>query len=403
MKERPTPITSDVISPNAVPGGHYHFSPKAVVIAGPPAAGKSHAARLLVDDFGYTLISLDLIVPRVAAKHGGDVESTRDPKTYNDFKNEFLHILRDSKFKNIVIEGCRMSFGHIYDAFMSSIYDLYSPFTIAQAFYLNPPREIRKQRFLLRQIRYSKMRIKGDTSAHIAKELSKVFWEKHEPVLPDFAVIEDTDTIAAWATENAHTAHPGVPEQDREVFKTIAEADSFNPFYQTIEYRGRCLVPGFTQSPKAWENIMRLNVDFKGKSLCDYGCMHGYYTFKAEEAGATGFGVDMDRGAIDLSNYLAEVKRSQCHFQVYDITTPLKQKYDIILALNVLHRTGKFELTTEIMFDHCNECILEVGESQLPFIESQGVLQGFKIKTNIPSHRVQSCIGPRRVLHMVRG
>ncbi|MBI9079248.1 MAG: class I SAM-dependent methyltransferase [Pseudodesulfovibrio sp.] len=130
--------------------------------------------------------------------------------------------------------------------------------------------------------------------------------------------------------------------------------------------------------------------------------MHGYYTFKAEEAGAIGVGVDKDKGSIDLCQYLAEIKRSQCSFMVYDINTPFKQKYDIIMALNVLHRTGQFEHTTANMFRHCNECILEVGESQLSVIISESVRQGFKLKRNIPSHRQQSCIGPRRVLHMER-
>ena len=377
----------------------YRFSPKVVIIAGPPAAGKSFAAKRLADEFGYTLLRLDGITPDVAAKYGAKIDIVRHPDTYQDFKQYFATFLRGHRFEDIVLEGCRVSHPHIHKAFLEALKDLYSPFTVVQCFYLNPSREVRMERFLLRKIQAAKSAIKSGKGKPAD---TRPFCETLEPVLPDYQVVEQTDDILAWAEANRDAVHPGVPEADREVFRAIAEATSFNPFYQTIEYRGRILVPGFTQSSLAWDNILKLEVDFAGKTLCDYGCMHGYYTFKAEEMGAVGVGLDMDQGAVDLANYLASVKNSNCHFMVYDITTPLRQRYDIILALNVLHRTGQFELTTEIMFAHCDECILEVGEQQLPVIIGEGTRQGFKLRRNIPSHRTQSCIGPRRILHMVR-
>ncbi|NDV18538.1 methyltransferase domain-containing protein [Pseudodesulfovibrio sp. JC047] len=376
----------------------YHFSPKVVIIAGPPAGGKSYAAQMLADDFGYAQIRLDAITPTVAQKYGGDIETVRHPKTYLDFKNNFIQILRTLRYQDIVFEGCRISHPHIHQAFLDALCDMYSPYTIRQSFYLKPARDVRMERFLLRTIRQTKQAIKTGSQPHQPGQ----FCEMLEPVLPDFKEVQDSDVIGEWAEANRKTTHPGIAVEDRDIFKTIAEADSFNPFYQTIESNGRVLVPGFTQSPLTWKNMLKLGVNFTGKTLCDYGCMHGYYTFKAEEMGAHGTGMDMDQGAISLSTNLATAKRSNCQFMVYDITTPLPQKYDIILALNVLHRTGKFELTTKIMFEHCNETILEVGESQLPVILGEGTRQGFSLASNLPSHRYQSCIGPRRVLHMVR-
>lgn len=403
MEKQHTQSESASPTEQTVPKKIYNFSPKVAVIAGPPAGGKSYAAKRLVDEFGYQLISLDGINPEIAKKHGGNIEAVRDSKTYSDYRKAFAKVLRPARYRDIVLEGCRVSHPHIFQAFVSVLSDIYSPYTIIQAFYVNPPREVRQEQFLLRKIRYAKQNIKGGDAAFVKKQMDQPFCEMLEPVLPGFAEVENADVVADWAAANVGKAHPHIEEEDREVFKAIAEAESFNPFYQTIEYRGRVLVPGFTESPRAWRNILKLGVNFEGKSLCDYGCMHGYYTFKAEEVGATGVGLDVDQGAVDLANYLAGKKGSGNHFMVYDITTPLKQKYDIIMALNVLHRTGKFELTTEIMFDHCNECILEVGESQLPFIIAEGTRQGFKLQANIPSHRQQSsCIGPRRVLHMAR-
>jgi cytidylate kinase len=398
MKEQCTPKTVAETGKQASPARTYRFSPKVVIIAGPPAAGKSFAARRLADDLGYDLLRLDGFTHKVAERHGGDIEAVRQPGTYADFKEAFLPQLRARRFRDLVFEGCRVSHPHIHQAFLDALDDIYSPFTIVRPFYLNPPREIRMQRFALRRVRQTKEAVKAGKPLPAATP----FCEMLEPVLDGYEVIADSDDIVRWAEANRDAVHPGVPESDREVFKAIAEADSFNPFYQTIEYRGRVLVPGFTQSGLAWQNILKLGVEFAGKTLCDYGCMHGYYTFKAEEMGAAGVGLDMDRGAVDLANYLAGAKGSGCHFMVYDITTPLKQRYDIILALNVLHRTGKFELTTRIMFEHCNECILEVGESQLPVIIAEATRQGFKLVRNIPSHRTQSCIGPRRILHMAR-
>ncbi|WP_338669591.1 methyltransferase domain-containing protein [Pseudodesulfovibrio methanolicus] len=398
MKEQCTPKAAAETGNQAAPERIYRFSPKVIIIAGPPAAGKSFAARRLAEDLGYDLLRLDGFTHQVAERHGGDIEAVRHPGTYKDFKEIFIPHLRARRFRNLVFEGCRVSHPHIHQAFLDALDDIYSPFTIVHPFYLNPPREVRMQRFALRRVRQTKEAVKAGRPL----PANTPFCEMLEPVLDGYEVVEDSDDILRWAEANRDAVHPGVPETDHEVFKAIAEAESFNPFYQTIEYRGRVLVPGFTQSGLAWQNILKLGVEFTGKTLCDYGCMHGYYTFKAEEMGAAGVGLDMDRGAVALANYLAGAKGSGCHFMIYDITTPLKQKYDIILALNVLHRTGKFELTTEIMFAHCNECILEVGESQLPVIIAEATRQGFKLARNIPSHRTQSCIGPRRILHMVR-
>jgi len=401
MKEQQAQTRSAEAPDPRRPRQAYEFSPKMIVVAGPPAAGKSYVTDKLVAEQGYLPLKLDAINPAVAKKYGGDIEAVRDPGTYKDYTRAFSQFLRANRYRNIVFEGCRVSHPHIFQAFMQVVNNLYSPFTIVQGFYLNPPRQVRLDRFLLRKIRNAKKNIKGGRGALEAVR-THPFCDILEPILPGFTEVADGEAVLQWAEANRNAAHPGVPEADRGVFKAIAEADSFNPFYQTIEYRGRVLVPGFTQSPLAWENILKLGADFAGKTLCDYGCMHGYYTFKAEELGATGVGLDVDQGAVDLANHLASVKRSGCHFMVYDITTPLGQKYDIIMALNVLHRTGKFELTAQIMFEHCNECILEVGESQLPFIIAEGTRQGFKLRRNIPSHRRQSCIGPRRVLHMAR-
>ena len=304
MKEQCTPKADAKAGEQAAPERIYRFSPKVVIIAGPPAAGKSYAARKLADELGYELLRLDSFTHKVAEQYGGDIEVVRQPGTYTDFKNVFLPQLRARRYRNIVFEGCRISHPHIHQAFLDALDDIYSPFTIVRAFYLNPDRDVRLQRFTLRRVIQTKEAVKA------GRELpaNTPFCEMLEPVLDGYEVIEDSDDIVRWAEENKDTVHPGVPESDREVFKAIAEADSFNPFYQTIEYRGRLLVPGFTQSGLAWRNILKLGVEFKGKTLCDYGCMHGYYTFKAEEMGAAGVGLDMDQGAVDLANYLAGAK-----------------------------------------------------------------------------------------------
>jgi len=401
MAEQYLPVAETVAAKRPASGRSYRFSPKVAIIAGLPCAGKSHTAQRLVEEFGYLLLNLDRINSIVAKKFGGDIDAVRDPGTYGEFKPEFSSFLRKNRYRDIVFEGCRISHQHIYQAFVDVLCDLYSPFTIVQPFYLNPPTDVRMKQYTLRKVLYSKRKIKKGDPGVSEAELVKPFSYDPEPILDGFLVTANSNRIIQWARDNADQAHPGVSPENREIFKAIAEAESFNPFYQTIEHQGRILVPGFTESPKAWANILRLGVNFQGKTLCDYGCMHGYYSFKAEEQGALSVGVDMDQGAIALANYLAGRKNSQCHFMLYDITTPLRQRYDIIMALNVLHRTTNFEQATGIMFRHCNECILEVGESQLPFIIAEGTRQGFKLMRNIPSHRQQSCIGPRRVLHMV--
>ena len=55
--------------------------------------------------------------------------------------------------------------------------------------------------------------------------------------------------------------------------------------YQDVELSDK-YITGLSKSYKTWERLETL-VDFKGKSVLDYGCNYGYFCFKAESAGAS--------------------------------------------------------------------------------------------------------------------
>lgn len=141
MKEQRASNATPKTGKQPAPLRVYRFSPKVIIIAGPPASGKSYAARKLADELGYDFLRLDGFTHKVAEQYGGDIEVVRQPNTYNDFKNIFLPLLRARRYRDIVFEGCRISHPHIHQAFLDALDDIYSPFTIVRPFYLNPPRE----------------------------------------------------------------------------------------------------------------------------------------------------------------------------------------------------------------------------------------------------------------------
>ncbi|MBI9079249.1 MAG: hypothetical protein JEY79_05855 [Pseudodesulfovibrio sp.] len=208
MEERCTTSANGEVKKSPMPNGKYHFTPKVVVIAGPPAAGKSYAAKRLVNEFGYKLISLDAINSAVADQYDGNIDSVRNPETFTAFRLEFVEILRHCRYQNLVLEGCRISYPHIYRAFLDSVNHRYSPFTIMQPFYLNPPRETRMEQYLLRKIKWTKDNLKGTDTVASQSQLDKPFQEHLNPVLPGFIETPDNESILQWAEANENSIHP---------------------------------------------------------------------------------------------------------------------------------------------------------------------------------------------------
>ncbi len=305
------------------------------------------------------------------------------------------------RYSNIVIEGCRLSHPHVFDTFQHAIICAYGNYTIVKCFYLNPPD--RHKHYILRQAKLLNKFLKekdNEALLHFKREQQKGFTQHLEPPLPKFEVVEDRLFIEKYALNSAEWKHPGLPTGYEQVVKDIAESGTFNPFYQRVEINGYIIIPGFTESEKSWINIKKFNIEFNGKKICDIGCMHGYYSFKAEECGSFSTGIDIDTGAIKAAKIIAKYRNSISEFKTYNSENRFTSKYDIILALNVLHRVSDFRKVCQNIFISSSEAILEVGESQISNIITIGKENQFTLKKAIKSHRNSEVIGQRILLHM---
>jgi SAM-dependent methyltransferase len=95
-------------------------------------------------------------------------------------------------------------------------------------------------------------------------------------------------------------------------------------------------------SPERWEIIER-HTDFKDKTVLDLGCATGYFSFKAQQAGAKiVVGLDHDANAVNVCRAAKEIyKVHNCHFWLIAPTSELLERYDIAFAMSVLNWLGQ--------------------------------------------------------------
>lgn len=385
----------------------YSHSPKAVVIAGAPAAGKSTVAQRLCDELGCELLRLDGINVQIATKLGIPNVALRQPSDIiqGEYKSIFLRTLRELRYRNIVLEGCWLSLPHIFLSFQEALLNCYGDHVLLKCFYLNPPREVREKQYILRQAQLAKQVAKSrddNTLALLKKEHEKGFCGRLEQPLPGFELVEDPAQIVTSVAELIDRKHPGLRPEHEELYKAIAESGAYNPFYQRVEVGGEVVIGGFTDSMKSWENILKLQLDFAGKKVCDIGCMLGYFTFKFEEAGAQAYGIDVDDGAILGAQAVARARRSTAQFAVHNAEAGFESAFDIIFALNVLHRVADFTAVCNNIFAAAKEVVLEVGERQLKDLITLSKPFGFRTNRSLKSHRCSEVVGQRIIVHLVK-
>lgn len=174
--------------------------------------------------------------------------------------------------------------------------------------------------------------------------------------------------------------------KNQSIFKDYLDTLIYDKYYQDIEFIDFL---GYSKSFETWNRIKDL-IDWKGKSVIDLGCFHGYFSFKAEQARATNItGLDISETVLKTANMIKKIIKSKVNFLQWsgDEKTP---KSDVALVLNVLHHAANEEKTLQNI--NAKIAIFEVNQDQIPLIKKY-----FTITKNVSSHRVINGVD-RRIL-----
>lgn len=162
-------------------------------------------------------------------------------------------------------------------------------------------------------------------------------------------------------------------------------------YYQDIELPSGIKVAGYSQSSRTWERLATL-VDFRDKTVLDIGCFHGFFSFKAEEAGAQWVvGVDNCAPALEIAREISWLKNSaRTIFRLEDISKwQAAQIYDIVLVLNMLHYASDLQTALRHIFAAGKTIVFEIPVAQEEAIQAEANLHQFYLAAKINSHRAE--------------
>jgi len=160
-------------------------------------------------------------------------------------------------------------------------------------------------------------------------------------------------------------------------------------FYQDIELPSGIRLSGYSESAKTWDRLSSI-IDFKGRSVLDVGCFHGFFSFKAEEASARLIkGIDNDERAWKMAWRIGWLKKSKALFAYGDIDSlTVNQPYDIILVLNMLHYSKNLSQALENIFKSGNLAVFEMPMEQETIVCQHASKNSFQLAAKANSYRL---------------
>ncbi len=182
--------------------------------------------------------------------------------------------------------------------------------------------------------------------------------------------------------------------------------------YQTIEVNNQIIRPGSEKCWMSWENISKLNVDWKNKSVCDLGCYFGYFSLQFLKSGARNV-AGIDRKEYFLKMYKEILKlngfqnfKTKCILLGNGNFLP-NEEFDIIVALNMLHHVQRntspeyYSEVLESIFRNTKEALFEINDNQIEQIKEVANKFNFKLGGEVQSHR-NTMFGQRFILHFTK-
>lgn len=179
-----------------------------------------------------------------------------------------------------------------------------------------------------------------------------------------------------------------------------------DPNYQTIELSGKRVRGGYSKSWITWSKILETGISFANKTVADIGCFLGYFCFKSKLSGAKEVvGFDKNIPALNGAKKIAEHTSASIEFKQKNIgKEKVERKFDVILALNMLHHVRKdyggdaYSFAINNIFESCSEVIFEVNEDELSTIHDLSKQNDFSLINKIVSHR-KTQYGNRSILY----
>lgn len=172
------------------------------------------------------------------------------------------------------------------------------------------------------------------------------------------------------------------------VFTTLLHEAQHDRYYHDISLPSGVNIKGYSNDEGTWRRLSSL-VDFKGKSVVDFGPFHGFMSFKAEEAGAKYvLGVEKHKDATKIAQHISWLKKSKVLFVEGDMQTfKLNEKFDIALVLNMLHYLPNQVLGLETAFSSANTAIFEININEERVVLNEAAKYGFRQIAVIDSDR----------------
>ena len=185
-----------------------------------------------------------------------------------------------------------------------------------------------------------------------------------------------------------------------ELLKYIKKQYRGKQAYQTVEYKGEIIHRGTQRCWLSWDNIQKLGINWKNKTVLDVGSYFGYFSTKVLQAGAR------QTVALDQNEYLLDVYGTVLKANGFDnfqtimrkldeTETSIPQGFDVTLVLNCLHHIKKFSGRSYVtildgLLSSADELVFEVNSTEVPEIEKAA---------RVPPIVIASHRKARKILH----
>ncbi|MBU1046014.1 methyltransferase domain-containing protein [Patescibacteria group bacterium] len=333
---------------------------KIIIVMGCSGSGKTAFAKEYAKKNNTCYLDFDLIF------------DYKNPAPFQGFLNKLGTLVRDTEKETIIIDG------YILDNSPS----------------INCLKELLNANirlclcFASPNIVYRRMRAKETSSP---EEMSYEYIKRLTRKLYFAIIANDKDPLLIDTTNDTSEIihNENFPQRWRElVFLSDLNEMTHDKYYQDIELPSGKILKGYSQSHKTWERLSSL-VDFSGKNIFDIGCFHGFFSFKAEQAGAKSVtGLEKDERALKTARKLAWLKQSKILFlqgEIENFESP--QKYDIVLVLNMLHHVKDIKSVLDNICQLGKTIIFESYLEQEEIILETAARFNLKMIKRINSHR----------------